>query len=110
MHKLKQIALVVLLFAFSTNAADITLKWDASPVEDKVLGYCFYQSTGTNAFQKIAFTTNTTITLTNYIPAQYRWKVTATNMWGESDFSEEIVTPKPASIPQNFKLWILITR
>lgn len=74
----------------------IRAEWNyANPV-----GFVFYvkQRIGI-ATNTIAVVTNSNqVTISNVVPSQYEWSVTASNMWGESDPSVPFITPaKPDS-------------
>lgn len=95
------LALVCLSACFMARAEvapsqTIRLAWDyANPT-----GFVFYvkQRVGL-ATNTIAVVTNANqVTISNVVPSQYEWSVTASNMWGESDPSVPFITPaKPVT-------------
>lgn len=74
----------------------IRATWDYS----NPTGFVFYvkQRVGI-ATNTIAVVTNAnSVAISNVVPSQYEWSVTASNMWGESDPSVPFITPaKPVT-------------
>ncbi len=81
--------------AFNPTApVNFALKWDNHPIGF----YCIYQrTTGTN-FQRIGTSTTNYFAL-SLVPSNYTFAVTASNGWGESDFSNLASTPPLPSTP-----------
>ncbi len=75
--------------------------WDYS----NPTGFVFYvkQRAGL-ATNTIAVVTNANhVTISNVVPSQYEWSVTASNMWGESDPSVPFITPAKPVTPGQLK-------
>ena len=68
-------ALLFLILALSANAAQITLAWDRYP---DAVEYLLWSGPASGDYNRAAFTTNTTITVTNLVAGQlYRFGLTA---------------------------------
>lgn len=100
------LAIVVWGFALWASAEvppiqTIRAEWNyANPT-----GFVFYvkQRVGL-ATNTIAVVTNANqVTLSNVVPSQYEWSVTASNMWGESDPSVPFITPAKPVTPGQLK-------
>lgn len=79
----------------------IKAQWDyANPT-----GLVFYVKQRVGIFTNtIAVVTNANqVTISNVVPSQYEWSVTASNMWGESDPSVPFITPGKPVTPGQLK-------
>jgi len=101
MRILLAMLLSVLPLCAQTNSVRFT--WNASPAEESVILYRFYefQINGTNRIL-LGTTTTNYFTVTNWNPLQSRAvSVTASNMLGESQHSVPLVVPKAPTPPVN---------
>lgn len=101
------LSLFVLFAAFCSRAElpsprNIPLAWDYNA---PLAGVTFYlRETNVAGAVVLGVTTNTSFTLTNVIPALYKWSVTASNaFWGETPPSAPYITPTPAITPVNLR-------
>jgi len=121
---MKKLLSVILLSGILTitQAAGIRLLWNPSPSSDQTLGYWVYVANGTNEISDSIKTnatagayrftvptnaffyetntgvikTNITATVTNLPAGVYKFRVTATNVWDESQMSLQVATPPGA--------------
>lgn len=92
---MKTVAFIFLL-ACSAQAVPFTLTWDASPPEYQVDHWTMYELVGGEWAAIASLVYAPTLTLDRQ-PGRYTFAVTASNIWGESDRSNEASTP--AGVP-----------
>jgi len=94
----------------SLIASNVTLTWDFNAPEENITSYKLYEIIdGTNVIKYVIPGTNNIITLTDVTPGKHEYFVTASNMWGESDPSNTVTTPAPATSPKAVKITIIVT-
>ena len=92
------LAVALTLCAWLSHALDVRLGITANPAADEVSGYNIFHAHGTNDFLLVGFTTNTAYTVANVLPGTNRFRISAKNIWGDSDLSDP-VTLTPAGLP-----------
>lgn len=90
---MKILLAILLAIASSASAATVTLTWDPNPAADQVNKYSVYEETAPGQFTKISDTPSTTITIPNVIVGTHVYRVTASNVWAESQKSDPVSTP-----------------
>lgn len=118
------IALLSLLFAITTAAApgdasfktSVTFAWDEPPAGVDVSGYVLYSRTNLSLGNWMAMSptftgsaTSAVVNVSSFIgwPAYkgpWFFALTATNMWGESDFSSTVSVSRLPQGGSNFKI------
>jgi hypothetical protein len=108
----KYLTLILLLLttlAASSVNFTLALAWDADPSDPTVTKYTLYRADGLTApFVKVADipAPNTTYAFPSLSPGVYRFYVTASNEWGESDPSNTVQTSNAASAPRGIVIRI----
>ena len=116
MKKIFIVMLIVLVGAFVSIAAEVTVLWDANADKD-LSGYKLYQGTssrnyGTPIDIKCGPNNNacSTYIIKNLVDDEYFWAVTAYDKSGnESDYSNEVslsIDSVPPGIPRNITVKI----
>lgn len=107
---ISNVLLVLAIFLMAVSAFGFTISWKPNDPSEQVTNYRVYWSQGQNPFQMLADTgTNTSYTITNIAPGVYRFYVTARNFWSlESDPSDTVATPPPASSPKVPMLYVIV--
>jgi Concanavalin A-like lectin/glucanases superfamily/Immunoglobulin domain/Bacterial TSP3 repeat len=82
---------VLLVLSFSAVGGEVKLVWDANPPADLVQGYIVYEHASDTYTRLVDVKTNRA-TVLNVPPGYHCYVVTATNAWGESDFSNSACT------------------
>lgn len=105
----KLILISLLLFCVKLEAADFTtnrnisIQWNSQP---DATNFIVYFKTNLNQSTWTHLTNTTSLSnLFNVAQTQRYYVVTASNFWGESDFSEVVSTPNP---PRNDNLSVRI--
>lgn len=97
----------LLLWGGNVFAADLTVAWDANPVEEEVVSYTVHwgqaprSSAGFAGYPQSADVTGTTYALPELAPGQWYVAVTAYNRYGlRSDYSSELYLglTKPSTV------------
>lgn len=110
---------ILSLSCLAATAASVRLVWNANPPSEQVRGYWVYVAAGTNEITDVIKTnpspaayrfnvapdayllvtngasvqTNIAATVTNLTPGVYKFRVTSTNVWDESQFSAQVALP-----------------
>lgn len=100
--------LFALLLASPVVAAELQLDWDDNDPAEQVDFYTLYQSTDGMNFTALTPTYSVSEATLDLEPGVYYFKVTATNVWNESGFSNVVETPPGASPPANLNLVAII--
>ena len=107
------ILFLILTFAFTAMATDISLQWDPN-TESDLAGYRVYQGKGAELgtfkkIQEIAAPT-TSATVTGLDNTSHSFVVTAYNSAGlESAYSNIVIIPAAPAVPGNLKWTITLT-
>lgn len=99
------ILLALTLPALAVSTATINFVWDLNDPDDAVVNYTMYELVGT-AWQQVGVSTTNSLILSNISIGKHTYAVTAINVNGESDRSNQVVanTAKPAP-PKGFKVF-----
>ena len=93
------------LSAIQSPVGTVNLYWDVNPAAEQVTKYTVYQaSSAAGPWTKIQDTTTAGAVVTGLAPGAYFFRVTATNIWGESGPSNVVFTPPSASNPGNLRI------
>ena len=97
-------SLVIIFTAFTSQAATVSLAWDANPPSEQITQYTLYELIGATwtKLQDIPSPT-TTVVLPSVAPGVHIYAVTASNIFGESERSNEVATPDVSTPPQNLR-------
>ncbi|MFH1739345.1 MAG: hypothetical protein ABIH23_10095 [bacterium] len=117
MRKLLLATFFILLFTITAQSqtATVNLAWDKNPDTDQVTKYTAYEKVGSsyNNLGDILLTacdaTTCRHSLPSITPGVHTYVVSASNIWGESGYSNEASTPGPATPPRNVIITITIT-
>ena len=107
MKTLFTILYLFVLSALSSFAADVSLAWEPNNPPGTVSKFTVYQKSG-DTWVKKGDTTETTFTVAGLAPGLHTFAVTASNVWGESDRSNESTTPAPANPPTNLRITTIV--
>lgn len=90
-------------------AANIHLDWDDNPADQNVTEYTVYQSTDNVNFNSIMTVTDSEATINGLAQGVYYFRITASNVWGESSPSNTVATSNAVTPPQGVTITITIT-
>jgi hypothetical protein len=97
MKKWLILGLVTVVFVAQAITFDLTLAWNPNSAGDQVTSYSVYRADGfSGVFSKVVDVVPSeapAYTFPGLSMGVYRFKVTANNVWGESDPSNEVNTP-----------------
>lgn len=97
--------LVFLLLAVRCFAAEITLQWDANPIEEETSEYRIYRQTGPDSWESVAQVAGDVTQVTLTLPAgRHTFAATSVNQWGESIRSVPVSTPLLPTPPKGGKI------
>ena len=107
---MKAVMSVCLILAMATSAVALSLQWENNPPEDQVTTHTIYQSSSASGpFVKIGEVgscapPSCSFTLPALSPGIYYFRVTSSNLWGESAPSNIVSTPGQPNSPKNLIL------
>lgn len=82
----------LLAYPLMVQTGTVTLAWDANPATDQVMKYTVYRAPASKGpWTKVQDVAATTATVTGLSPGIYFFRVTASNVWGESCPSNAVI-------------------
>jgi hypothetical protein len=90
--------------------ASVTLQWDLNAPGDGITAYKVYEVIGTNyVLQATVPGTIDTATIAGVVPGLHTYVATASNVWGESTWSNPASTPTGPTPPGSVRVTVVVT-